>query len=167
MLQFWLVILKNIIKAGDGAFEKLKEFWNFISVDTNRFIDTEINWWDLNHENDKKAASLEAARRYYSAKYFLKNGSPGVFSKPSFVDDDKFFDHSISLPNNQWYLYSNEELKRTISDSRFAKFPIATSREEPRLLLVSTDVGDGATVTFDSYSQESEMDELTKDLVNI
>lgn len=149
-------------KSWDGAFEKLKEFWNFISFDINRFIDSEIHWWDLEHGNDKNAASLEAARRYYSAKYFLKNGSPGVFSKPSFVDDDKFFDHSISLPNNQWYLYSNEELRKTISSPRFVKFPIATSRGEPRLLMVSTDVGDGATVTFDSYSQESEYGRIDK-----
>lgn len=81
---------------------------------------------------------------------------------PTFVEDDKFFDYSISLPNNQWYLYSNEELRKTISDPRFAKFPIATTSEEPRLLIVSTDVADGATVTFDSYSQESEYGRIDK-----
>jgi NTE family protein len=78
------------------------------------------------------------------------------------MEDDKFFDYSISLPNNQWYLYSNEELKNTISKSRFANFPIATNIEEPRLLIVSTDIGDGATVIFDSYSQESKYGRIDK-----
>ena len=72
------------------------------------------------------------------------------------------FHYSISLPNNQWYLYDNEELEKTISDLRFAKFPIATTMEEPRLLIVSTDVGDGATVTFDSYSSKSEYGHIDK-----
>lgn len=144
------------------AFENLKEFWNFISVDTDRFIDSKIHWWESYHGNNEKAASSEAARRYYSAKHFLKNGSPGVFSKPIFVNDERYFDYSISLPNNQWYLYSNEELRETINNPRFAKFPIKTSRNEPRLLIVSTDVADGATVTFDSYSQESKYGRIDK-----
>jgi NTE family protein len=144
------------------AFENLKEFWNFISVDTDRFIDSNIRFWDLYHGNNKKAASSEAARRYYSAKHFLKNGSPGVFSKPIFVNDERYFDYSISLPNNQWYLYSNEELRETINNPRFAKFPIKTNRNEPRLLIVSTDLADGATVTFDSYSQESKYGRIDK-----
>ncbi|VFJ13668.1 patatin-like phospholipase family protein [Candidatus Nitrosocosmicus franklandus] len=138
-----------------GAFEKLEEFWNYISFDTSHAVDSDISWWESDHKNDENAASVEAARRYYSAKFFLKNGTPHVFSYPEFKEDDRFFDYSISLPNNQWFLYSNEELKRTICDSGFAKFPISTTIGEPRLLIVSTDVGDGATVTFDSYLPES------------
>ena len=84
------------------------------------------------------------------------------FLKPVFVNDERYFDYSISLPNNQWYLYSNEELRETINNPRFAKFPIKTSRNEPRLLIVSTDVGDGATVTFDSYSPKSEYGRIDK-----
>lgn len=78
------------------------------------------------------------------------------------MEDDKFFDYSISLPNNQWYLYSNAKLRETLSKPRFTKFHIATSRNEPRLLIVSTDVADGATVTFDSYSKESEYGRIDK-----
>ncbi len=146
----------------NGAFEKLREFWNFISVDTGSYIDSKIRWWDSYHGNNTKAASVEAARRYYSTKYLLKNGSPGVFSKPIFVHDEKFFDYSISLPNNQWYRYSNEELIETINNPRFVKFPIATSNKDPRLLIVSTDISEGATVTFDSYSPKSEYGRIDK-----
>jgi hypothetical protein len=60
-------------------------------------------------------------------------------------------------PSSWWFRYSNEPLKSSI-DRYIKEFPIATSDEyssgkmsEPRLLLVSVDVQDGATVTFDSY----------------
>ena len=154
--------LKEHDKIWNGAFEKLEEFWNFISFDPTIFIDSDIHWWESDHGNDENAASLEAARRYYSAKYFLKNRTPHVFSKPEFKEDDKFFDHSISLPNNQWYLYSNAKLRETLSEPRFTKFPIATNRNEPRLLIISTDVADGATVTFDIYSTKSEYGRIDK-----
>jgi hypothetical protein len=119
-----------------------RNFGIFISVDTERFIDSKIHLWESYHGNNKKAASSKAAKRYYSAKYLLKNGSPGVFSKPNFIVDERFFDYSTSLPNNQWYRYSNKELRETISDPRFAKFPIATSIKDPRLLIVSTGISD-------------------------
>ena len=64
--------------------------------------------------------------------------------------DDRFFDNFGSL-NDTWYPYSNEPLEETLET--FAQFPIATSfnRNQPRLLLVSVDVQEGAVVTFDSY----------------
>ena len=45
-------------------------------------------------------------------------------------------------------------MKRSLE--KFAKFPIATSHQDnqPRLLLVSVDVADGVSVTFDSYPKE-------------
>ncbi|MFY9566730.1 MAG: hypothetical protein WAQ29_10295 [Nitrososphaeraceae archaeon] len=50
--------------------------------------------------------------------------------------------------------FSNEPLKQSLE--RFAKFPIATTKEgdQPRLLLVAVDVADGIPVTFDSYPKE-------------
>lgn len=45
------------------------------------------------------AASAEAARRYYSAKEFLREGARNVFSRADMVFDEKFFDN-ISIPNN-------------------------------------------------------------------
>ena len=67
--------------------------------------------------------------------------------------DSKFFD-----PLNLWYRFDNGPLKRSLE--RFAKFPIATTFDEkasltqPRLVVVSVDVAEGATVVFDSYEKE-------------
>jgi hypothetical protein len=54
-------------------------------------------------------------------------------------------------------------LKRSLE--RFAKFPIATSFDDkssspqPRLLLVSVDVAEGAAVTFDSYERKTVLED--------
>jgi predicted acylesterase/phospholipase RssA len=91
----------------------------------------------------------EAARRYYSAKEFSVFGVPTVFYPHGPKLDNKYFDF-----DNVWYRYSIEPLKRSLE--RFAKFPIATIKEDgqPRLLLVAVDVADGIQVTFDSYPKE-------------
>jgi hypothetical protein len=56
-----------------------------------------------------------------------------------------------SLTLNTWFRYDNHPLKSSLE--QFAHFPIATSSKEgqkqPRLLLVSVDVREGAAVTFD------------------
>src|SRR6478609_11636567 len=67
--------------------------------------------------------------------------------------DTKFFDHQ-----NIWYRFDSGPLKRSLE--RFVKFPIATTFDEkdsltqPRLILVSVDVAEGTSVTFDSYEKE-------------
>ena len=148
-------------RSWNSVSEKLQDFWNYISSDSpKRDVDFRIHWWNEVHKNDQNAASPEAARRYYSAKYFLQNGADRAFSKPKLILDEKFFDFGVSLPNNIWIRYSNDRLRESID--KHAKFPIATSNEEPRLLVVSVDVADGATVTFDSYSKESEYGRLNK-----
>jgi NTE family protein len=145
----------------NSASEKLQDFWDYISSDSpNRDVNFRIHWWNEVHKNDQNAASPEAARRYYSAKYFLQNGADRAFSEPKLILDEKFFDFGVSLPNNLWIRYSNDRLKESID--KYAKFPIATSNGEPRLLVVSVDVADGATVTFDSYSKESEFGRFNK-----
>ncbi len=57
---------------------------------------------------------------------------------------------------NIWYHYDNFPLKRHIEN--FAKFPIKTEntkeKKDPRLLLVSVDVQEGTTVTFDSHPKK-------------
>jgi len=69
--------------------------------------------------------------------------------------DDRFFDNFGPL-NNTWYLYSNQPLRESLES--FGKFPIATSfdQSQPRLLLVSVDVQEGAVVTFDSYPKDDQ-----------
>jgi NTE family protein len=134
----------------EGSAERLVDFWNYLSkesiVETNPFFKS---WWDYWHKINNDVASGEAARRYYSAKEFTILGVPSVFFPHGPTQDNKFFD-----PDNTWYRYSNEPLKRSLE--RFAKFPIATTKEDdqPRLLLVAVDVADGIPVTFDSYPKE-------------
>jgi NTE family protein len=141
-------------RSWNSASKKLQDFWSYISSDSQkRDVEFRIRWWDEVHKYDKNAASPEAARRYYSTKYFLQNGADRAFSEPKIILDEKFFDFGVSLPNNLWIRYSNDRLRESIN--KHAKFPIATSNGEPRLLVVSVDVANGATVTFDSYSKES------------
>ena len=78
---------------------------------------------------------------------------PTVFSPLTPHLDTKFFD-----PQNIWYRFDSGPLKKSLE--RFAKFPIATTFDEkdsltqPRLILVSVDVAEGAPVVFDSYEKE-------------
>lgn len=148
-------------RTWNGAAERLTSFWKQISSDPKSEVGHWIRWWNEEHKDDSNAASYEAARRYYSAKYFLQNGAYGLFSEPHMILDDKFFDNG-SFPNNIWFSYDNDSLGKTIENF---KFPIATSLEkgEPRLLVVSTNVKNGATVTFDSYSKASEFGRYHKD----
>ena len=54
-------------------------------------------------------------------------------------------------------LYNKQPLQKSVE--KFVKFPIATNYEkgEPRLLVVSTDVAEGTTVTFDSYEKVKDL----------
>src|SRR5262249_41893960 len=83
--------------------------------------------------------------------------SPKFFSPIPTQYYNKFYDF---FPlSSWWYQYDKKPLKESISE--FAKFGISAnvddinkgekSRLEPRLLLVSVDIDEGATVTFDSY----------------
>ncbi len=134
----------------EGSAERLIDFWHYLSkeskVDNNPFFEM---YWDFWHNFNKKNATSEAARRYYSAKEFAFYGVPNAFFPHSPTYDQKFHD-----PDNIWYRYSNEPLKKSLE--RFVKFPIATTEEadQPRLLLVAVDVAEGIPVTFDSHATE-------------
>ena len=134
----------------EGSAERLIEFWHYISkeskVDNNPFFEM---YWDFLHKFNKKNATPEAARRYYSAKEFAFYGVSNAFFPHSPTYDQKFHD-----PDNIWYRYSNEPLKKSLE--RFVKFPITTTEEadQPRLLLVAVDVAEGIPVTFDSHATE-------------
>ena len=134
----------------EGSAERLIDFWHYLSkeskVDNNPFFEM---CWDFWHKFNKKNATPEAARRYYSAKEFAFYGVPNAFFPHSPTYDQKFHD-----PDNIWYRYSNEPLKKSLE--RFVKFPIATTEEadQPRLLLVAVDVAEGIPVTFDSHATE-------------
>lgn len=139
----------------EGSSERLVEFWEYLSKESLLdCIPGFTNWWDYLHNNiDHGIATGEAARRYYSTKEFSVTGVPTVFSPLTPQLNTKFFD-----PQNIWYRFDSGPLKRSLE--RFAKFPIATTFDErdsltkPRLILVSVDVAEGATVVFDSYEKE-------------
>ncbi|MFL6391616.1 MAG: patatin-like phospholipase family protein, partial [Nitrososphaeraceae archaeon] len=134
----------------EGSAERLGEFWEYLSKESSLdHIPGFEAWWDYLHNNvNRGIATGEAARRYYTAKEFSVTGVPTAFSFLMPQLDTKFFD-----PQNIWYRFDSGPLKRSLE--RFAKFPIATtfdgkaSLTQPRLILVTVDVAEGATVTFD------------------
>ncbi|HXX98415.1 MAG TPA: patatin-like phospholipase family protein [Candidatus Bathyarchaeia archaeon] len=151
------IIVSYAVENGtwDGSAERLNEFWEYVSKESSVDLMPGVTgWWDYLHNNVHSGiASGEAARRYYSAKEFAITGVPSVFSPLIPLVDARFFDFQ-----KVWYRFDSRPLKRSLE--RFAKFPIATSFDEksslpqPRLLLVSVDVAEGAAVTFDSYGTE-------------
>lgn len=138
-------------RTWEGSAERLIDFWNYVSTESisDIFSNYTMDWWDNWRKFFANIAPGEAARRYYSSKEFTATGVSKVFSNPHMVHDKRFFD-----PFNLWYRYDSQPLKKSLE--KFAKFPIATSREDnqPRLLLVATDVGEGMPAVFDSYTKE-------------
>ncbi len=166
-------------KTWEGSAEKIVQYWNHLSSATPTITKQGIYWWDENYQwwgkyydtvttrgsDNRTVASEEAARRYYSTKYFFTYGVPNVFSPilPFLELDTKFLDNNpLFPPTNLWLRYSNQPLRESlvhVGDDRqeFVKFPLTTSFEngEPRFLAVSVDVQHGKAVTFDSYSTNS------------
>ena len=137
-------------KTWEGSGERLIEFWEYLS--TQSYVENIPNftqYWDYWRKLDKRTASGESARRYFSTKEFILKGVPNVFVPKIPLSDNRFHD-----PLNTWYVYDNKPLKASLE--KFAKFPISTSFEnnEPRLLLVAVDVQEATAVVFDSYEKE-------------
>jgi NTE family protein len=146
------VLVSHVIgnKTWKGSAEKLVEFWEYLSCPTPDITKISANWKKEHDKNNPNIASAEAARRYYSAKEFLKSGLDKVHSPilpPR--EDEKFFDQE-----SKRILYNKQPLQKSIE--KFVRFPIATNYEkrEPRLLIVSTDVTEGTPVIFDSFEKD-------------
>jgi NTE family protein len=149
------VLVSHVVenKTWKDSSEKLVEFWKYLSCPTPDITKMSANWKKEHDKNNPNAASAEAARRYYSVKEFLKSGVDKVYSPilpPR--EDEKFFDQE-----NKRIQYNKQPLQKSIE--KFVKFPIATTYEEgePRLLIVSVDATEGATVTFDSYEKGKDL----------
>jgi NTE family protein len=144
------VLVSHVIenKTWKDSEKKLVEFWEYLSCPTPDITQMSVNWKKEHDSNNPDAASVEAARRYYSVKEFLKSGIDKAYSPLPPREDGKFFDQE-----NKKILYSKQPLQQSIE--KFVKFPIATNyeKEEPRLLVVSTDAAEGIPVTFDSYGK--------------
>jgi NTE family protein len=137
-------------KTWEGSGERLIAFWDYLStqstVENTPYF---THYWDSWHRLDRRIASGESARRYFSTKEFILRGVPNVFVPKLPLLDNRFLD-----PSNTWYIYDNRPLKESLE--KFVKFPISTSFEndEPRLLLVAVDVQELTPVVFDSYEKE-------------
>ena len=116
-------------QSWEDAIEKLELFWtNKEEGLASTLSEQDINklpgwteWQKASKQDSQDAASAEAARRYYSVKYFISNGASRVHEPLQSRPDSKFFDEK----GNIWFLiHSNDPLKQTIL--KFAKFPIAT-----------------------------------------
>ncbi len=157
------------MKYWEGSPEKLVDFWRYVSstFDYFRFWTPFLkSSWD-NWRSFFPYLNLpsgEAFRRYLSTRRSLTFGEQHVFSPLFFFPFatpmfNKFFDYT---PLALWHQYSNDPLRSSIE--KFAKKlrngqKIKTSIEknnEPRLLLVSVDIENAETTTFDSYKKKDE-----------
>jgi NTE family protein len=167
------------LKYWEGSPERLLGFWKEISsyyiLDYSLLLIKII--WDFYknisaqmfpHYKDHidSVISGESLRRYYSTKKRILSGEPHVFS-PLFIPPfptplfNKFFDYSSS---SWWYQYSSQPLKEFIlhfaprlknDDYSRNNGYIKTNFEdnEPRFLLVATNIENAKPVTFDSYDK--------------
>src|SRR5215212_1414432 len=159
----------NNMKYWEGSPEKLVDFWRYVSstFDYYRFWTPFLkSSWD-NWRSFFPFLNLpsgEAFRRYLSTRRSLAFGEQYVFSPLFFFPFatpmlNKFFDYT---PLALWHQYSNDPLRSSVE--KFAKKlrngqKIKTDIEknyEPRLLLVSVDIENAETKTFDSYDKKDE-----------
>jgi NTE family protein len=163
------ILVSNVVvkkKSWLDSIKELERFWTDIkkgvAADPKDLVNIKrLPWyipWQRQNGSEGKipTATEEAARRHYSVKYLSLIGmTKKVFSAPILRPDYKFLD-----PDEKWYFFSNEGLKKTIK--RHAKFPIpargaANKKKEkeipPRLLVTSTDIAEGVTVVFDSFKK--------------
>jgi predicted acylesterase/phospholipase RssA len=142
------ILVSQLLKNNgdwEKSIEKLEEFWK-IHLSSNPDYKSLWDPWSREKHNHT-AASEEAARRYYSIQSYFMTGAPNVFTTPTAINDERFYDNYF----NKWYRSDYSPLKESIG--KYADFPIATNfdKRQPRLLVISVDVLDAATVTFDSY----------------
>ena len=132
----------------NGSEEKVKKFQeNFVKSIFGGlyfwlFPDT---WGDI--------ATAEDARKYYSYYWTVRLGNPKVLRPAMEQPDLKYLDFSNKIAR-----FDNNPLADTMRNYwNYEKYPIKTSDEnnEPRLLVVATDVEDATTpVVFDSYQRK-------------
>ena len=67
-------------KTWEGSDERLVEFWEYLSTQSSvEKIPYLTQYWDSWHRLDRRIASGESARRYFSTKEFILKGVPNVF----------------------------------------------------------------------------------------
>jgi NTE family protein len=161
------VLISNIVnrnKTWEEAAEELENFWTDEQSGLSSTPDFSKWWWNDGNEQNKNyqnivSVSEEALRKYYSVKEYLIHGTPRVCT-PGYIRklDEKFGDQK----DNSWFHHSSKPLEDTIvkyskeKDNKKMKIATSWDKKQPRLLVVSVDVAEGKTVTFDSYHKEAE-----------
>ncbi|MGB6528781.1 MAG: hypothetical protein WBF33_11790 [Candidatus Nitrosopolaris sp.] len=160
------ILVSHVIESNSvkGSVEKILGFWRYIAswdisevpifMGFNAWWDT---WWNGLRVIDKRIASPEAARRYYTAKLAGCIGVPTVFRSDPSVNDTRYFDN-LGVPNNMWFRYDPNHLKESVE--KYCNFPIKAKGDRenyPRLLTISTDILAGVPVVFDSYLLKSDV----------
>lgn len=152
------VIIGNVVnrnKTWEQALEELENFWTN-EQDGLSSTPNFGKWWWAKQNPNIPSASEEALIKYYSVKEYYKHGTPNVCWPLVPIPDYKFGDLE-----NIWFVNSSEPLEKTIErytkQDKNKKLRIATSwdRNEPRLLVISVDVAEGKTITFDSYYRKA------------
>ena len=152
----------------EKAPKKLLDFWKYVSSSPNLYSEWMQNltsywlsWVKMNPYI--KVPSNEAFRRYLTTRSSLIWGVPSVFLPLFFAPfptqfSNKFFDSTPQFAS--WYRYTNQPLRQSIQ--KFASrlynnggietyFDSDPRLSDPRLILISVDIEEGATVPFDSY----------------
>jgi predicted acylesterase/phospholipase RssA len=159
------VLVSNVVNRKKTWKDAVKELENFWMDEKNGLSSTPdiSKWLDDAKKQKNFSASPEAARRYYSVKYYLLYGTPNVCS-PERESDLKFADRDNNNNPLQWPWYTSNPLQHAIEryskdekDEKAEKLRIATSwdKRQPRLLVISVDVAGGKTVAFDSYYKKA------------
>ena len=161
------VLVSNVVnrkKTWEEAVKQLEDFWTnekeglSSTPDFSKWWRNDVNGQDENNYN-KVSASPEALRKYYSVKEYFQHGTPNVCTAPLSIGLDNKFGDQV---DNLWFRHYSKPLEDSIvrysKDPDSKKLRIATSweRRQPRLLVISVDVGEGKTLTFDSYHKEAE-----------
>ena len=131
----------------EGSVEHIKDYWEYVSSSAP-FSDMFTEMWYQWRKLFPDAPSKEEARRMFSVNEFLARGVPNVFTVPQYRFDPEFY--TFSEP---WYQSTNQGLRDSLE--KFINFPISTDyeKDEPRLLLVASDVQEALPVIFDSYAK--------------
>ena len=78
-------------KTWEGSGERLVEFWEYLSTQGSvENIPYFKAYWDSWHKLNRRVASGESARRYFSTKEFILKGVPKVFVPKTPVFDNRF-----------------------------------------------------------------------------
>ena len=92
-------LLVNYVKENktwEGSGERLVEFWEYVSTQSSvENIPYFTNYWECWRRLDRRIASGESARRYFSTKEFIFKGVPNVFIPKTPLPDTRFLIHQI------------------------------------------------------------------------